>query len=52
MQIGTFIYSSNSIETLKDMLKEFFLVFNIPTVTPEDLFYYGVYGARRKKKKS
>jgi hypothetical protein len=43
MQIGTFIYSSNSIETLKDMLKEFFLVFNIPTVTPEDLFYYGVF---------
>lgn len=43
MQIGTFIYSSNSIETLKDMLKEFFLVFNIPTVTPDDLFYYGVF---------
>lgn len=43
MQIGTFIYSSNSIETLKDMLKEFFLVFNIPSVTPDDLFYYGVF---------
>jgi hypothetical protein len=43
MQIGTFVYSSNSIETLKDMLKEFFLVFNIPSVTPDDLFYYGVF---------
>ena len=43
MQIGTFVYSSNSIETLKDMLKEFFLVFNIPSITPDDLFYYGVF---------
>lgn len=42
MQIGTYIYSSHSIETLKEMLNEFFLVFNIPTVTPDDLFYYAV----------
>ena len=43
MKIGTYIYSSNSVEKLKDMLNEFFLVFNIPTVTPDDLFYYGVF---------
>ena len=43
MKIGTFIYSSNSIETLKEMLAEFFFVFKIPSVTPDDLFYYGVF---------
>lgn len=42
MLIGTYIYSSNSVEALKEMLKEFFLVFNIPA-TPEDLFHYGVF---------
>ena len=43
MKIGTYVYSSNSIEFLKEMLKEFFFVFNIPSVTPDDLFYYGVF---------
>jgi len=43
MKIGTFIYSSNSVEKLKEMLNEFFLTFNIPAVTPDDLFYYGVF---------
>ena len=42
MKIGTFIYSSNSVEALKDMLQEFFIVFNIP-LTPDELFYYGVF---------
>lgn len=43
MKIGTFIYSSNSIDALKEMLQEFFIVFNIPSLTPDDLFYYGVF---------
>lgn len=43
MQIGTFIYSSNSVEALKELLNEFFLTFNIPLLTPNDLFYYGVF---------
>lgn len=43
MQIGTYIYSSNSVEALKEMLSEFFLTFNLPLYTPDDLFYYGVF---------
>lgn len=42
MEIGTFIYSSHSVDALKEMLNEFFLLFNIPCITPDDLFYYGV----------
>lgn len=43
MKIGTYIYSSASIDALKELLKEFFIVFNIPSLTPDDLFYYGVF---------
>ena len=43
MEIGTYIYSSHSIDALKEMLEEFFLVFNIPYIAPDDLFYYGVF---------
>lgn len=43
MKIGTYIYSNHSVKALKDMLSEFFDTFNIPSLTPDDLFYYGVF---------
>lgn len=37
------IYSGASIQTLKDMINEFFFVFDIMDKNADDLFYYGVF---------
>lgn len=43
MLIGTYVYSSHSVDALKKLLSEFFSTFHIDDVTPDDLFYYGVF---------
>lgn len=39
----TFIYSSPSIEAFKELVTKFIKVFNIPELTVDDMFYYGVF---------
>lgn len=43
MKIGTYIYSSQSVEKLKEMLNEFSITFNIPSISLDKMFYYGVF---------